>query len=300
MTRLPGLALLLALPAAAHGQPALAPAPRELRLVTLEELRAAMAPEASAGYDLTATTNQVRFHAAVVVALARAARRRDPLGPPLLIAPEPWFQAYLEVCGLQREEAPAFAELSRRYGQWRLIEHRPGRVVRRMVEGPEPELALGVRLFWPEEGELGSKFSFRDELSVPRLAVTNHRQITYCMLVYPEMVMFDDIHGLTGRPTSGGLALLFEVIGEGRIVWSRHAISPSGLQLTRTQAKKGLFTKTATITVRPDGVAFRGLEQSAEEELRPIEERLMEPVEALYYGVPGHPSAERLRELLGR
>jgi hypothetical protein len=293
------LATAAAAPVAALGQPATAPPPSELRLVGLEEIRAAMAPEAEAGYDLTATTNQVRFHAAVLLALVREARARDPLGPPLLIPPEPWFEAYLEVCGLERDQAPVFAELSLRYRQWRMVEYRVGRVLRRMVEGPEPELALGVRLFWPEQGEPGSKFSFRDELSVPRLAVTNHRQISYCLLVYPGMLVFDEIEGLTGRPTSGGLALLFELIGEGRIVWSRQAISPSGLQLTRTRASKGFFGKTATITVRPDGTAFRGFEQGAEAELAPIEERLLRPVAALYYGVPGPPPAQRLAELQG-
>jgi hypothetical protein len=202
------------------------------------------------------------------------------------------------VCDLEPDQAPVFARLSLRYRQWRMVEYRKERVLERMLAGPEPELALGVRLFWHEEDAPGSQFSFRDELSVPRLAVTNHSQMTYSMLVYDHMVVFDEMEGLTGRPTSGGLALLFEVIGEGRVVWSRQAISPSGLQLTRTRATKGFFSKTATITVRPDGVAFRGLEEGAEAELEPIEQRLLEPVEARYYGVPGPPAPERLGELL--
>lgn len=294
------LAGLVLVPSAAPGQGDAGPVPSRFHVVGLEELRAAMAPEAPAGYDLTATTNQVRFHAAVVLALVREARAKDPLGPVLLIPPEPWFEAYLEVCGLERAQAPRFAELSLEYGQWRMIEHRKYRVLRRMVEGPEPELALAVRLFWPGEGDDRESFSFRDELSVPRLAVTNHRELSYRMLVYPDMLIFDTIEGLTGRPTSGPLAVLFELIGEGRVAWSRQAISPSGLQLTWTRAEKGVFGREAIITVRPDGVAFRGLEEGAEEELRPIEERLRQPIQALYFAIPAAPSAEQLARLRER
>lgn len=54
-----------------------------LQVVTREQLEAALA--ACNGYDPTVTTNASRFHAEVILHLARQARTRQPDGPPLLI-----------------------------------------------------------------------------------------------------------------------------------------------------------------------------------------------------------------------
>ena len=66
--------------------------------------------------------------------------------------------------------------------------------------------------------------------------------IAYRLLDFGDMIAYDRVQGLTGRPTSGILGLLFRNIGEGRVVASRMAISHDGLQVSRAKAKKAFFT----------------------------------------------------------
>jgi hypothetical protein len=66
------------------------------------------------------------------------------------------------------------------------------------------------------------------------------------------MVVFNEITGLRGRPTTGVLGMLFQLIGEGSVVESRIAVAPDGLQITRARARK-IFEVATTVTVHPDG-----------------------------------------------
>ena len=52
---------------------------------------------------------------------------------------------------------------------------------------------------------------------MPKLKVTNRQEITYRLLVFGEMVVYDEIDGTFGRPLSGVLGALFKVIGDGRM-----------------------------------------------------------------------------------
>ena len=134
-----------------------------------------------------------------------------------------------------------------------VVDYRDGRVVRKVEKGPRPQLAANVVIRWPERPGAANRYSYRDTLSVPRLKVTNARVITYRLLDFGDMVVYDEIEGLTGRPTSGLLGLLFRAIGEGRVVQSRMAISRDGLQVSRARSKKAFLGVTATATVFPDG-----------------------------------------------
>jgi len=111
-------------------------------------------------------------------------------------------------------------------------------VIERIEKGKMPRIAINVMVGWPKSAELPKKYSFVDTLSTPKLKVTNHREITYRLLDFGDMIVYDDIHGLTGRPTSGILGMLFKIIGEGRVVQSRISITPDGLKsIAHTQKK---------------------------------------------------------------
>ena len=43
------------------------------------------------------------------------------------------------------------------------------------------------------------------------------------------------------------------MVGKGRVVWSRFAVSDDGLLVTHSRAKKGFFGVTQTTTTYPDG-----------------------------------------------
>lgn len=226
----------------------------------------------SQGYELTATTNGARFQSEVLGRLARRARASDPSQSPLFIDHRDWFGAYLERTRLTAERAPAFIQLSHEYGQDILVDYRRERVVG-AATGPPPDLALNVCIWWPEVTGRPGKYSYEDLLSKPRLRVTNERVISYRLMDFGDMTVFDDIKGLRGRPTSGVLGLLFQLIGEGHVVENRMAISGDGLQVSRARARKSLFEVVSTVTVYPDGRTEKDL-PADRPDLRALEARL--------------------------
>src|SRR6185295_17343459 len=147
--------------------------------------------------------------------------------------------------------------------------------------GPKPELALNVRIWWPEARGAPQQYSYDDTLATPQLRVTNRRVITYRLLDFKDMVVFDKIEGLQGRPTTGLLGMLFSVIGEGSIEETRMAISADGLQLARARARKMLFEVAATLTVYPDGRTEKDV-PPGRPDLLALEARLKQPLRVRY------------------
>ncbi len=236
------------------------------------------------GYDPAATTNGARFQAEVLLHLARQARARQPDGPPLLLGHTEWFGAFLDRTELDAKEAPLYALLAYRHGQDMVFDYRADRVVLDAREGPRPNLALNVVIWWPKRPGGSSRYSYRDTLSTPELKVTNRRLITYRLLDFGDMVVYDDVHGLTGRPTSGALGILFRIIGEGRVVRSRMAISSDGLQISRARAKKAFIGVSTTVTVYPDGRTEKDVPPDRAD-LAAIEARIKEPLEMDYHPI---------------
>jgi hypothetical protein len=216
------------------------------RNVSREEILNAM--KACDGYDLSATTNGARFQAEVLLRLARLA----PDGPPLVLGHAEWFSAYLERTGLTADKAPLFMRLAHQHGQDLQIDYRADRVVE-SVEGPRPAFAANVTVWWPEKRGRPTSYSYEDLLATPHLEVTNERMIAYRLLEVEGMVVYGEVEGLLGRPTSGILGALFQLIGKGRVKESRMLISRDGLQLSRAQARKWAMGVTQTVTVHPDG-----------------------------------------------
>ena len=249
-----------------------------VRQIQRDELAAAMRKHGD--YNILATTNRGRFSSELLLQLAREARQRDPNGSPLYINSEDWFFAYIATAGVGMMDAPLPAKLGFENGQRVLIEYRPDRVIREIKKGAEPILAVNIRAWWPEEENSESKFSFTDTTSTPKLKVTSHREITYRLLEYEDMIVIDKIDGVTGRPLTGLLGTLFSVIGEGGLKHSRMTITEDGLQLLRARSKK-IFSVSATVTVQADGKATKGIPEERPE-LQAVEERLKSSLEIEY------------------
>jgi hypothetical protein len=230
----------------------------------------------SRGYELTATSNGARFQSEVLRRLVRRALASDPTQSPLFVDHRDWFQAYLERTGLTAAAAPAFVRLSDEFGQDMLVDYRRESVVGGETK-PQPELAMNVCIWWPETTDRPGKYSYEDLLSSPRLKVTNERVISYRLMEFGDMTVFDDINGVRGRPTSGVLGFLFQLIGEGRVVETRMAISADGVQVARARARKALFEVVSTVTVYPDGHAEKDV-PPARPDLAGLETRLKQPL----------------------
>jgi hypothetical protein len=256
-----------------------APSPAETPwTVPYEQVRDAIAQ--SGGYDRLTTTNGARLQASVVLHLAHAAREARPDGPPLLLRHDDWFRALLEVTGIAADRAPTYVRLAYQNKQDMLVEYRPSRVIREVTRGPVPRLAVRVTISWPDGPGVPDEYSYEDTLSTPHLKVTNKRVITYGLLDYGDMIVFDGMEGLTGRPTTGALGVLFQVLGDGRIVEYRMAITPDGRQISRGRARKAFFEVAPTLTVRPDGTAQKGIPDDPA--ARAVAARLEAPLEVRY------------------
>jgi hypothetical protein len=268
--------LALALAASALVAPPAAPR----RVVSHAEILAAM--RESGGYDLTATANGARLHAEVMLRLARAARDRDPAGPPLFISYRDWYVAFLDRVQLTHDAAPLYARLAYENRQDSEIEYRPERVVARVERGRAPLLAVNVVTGWQASR---SRYSYEDTLATPRLRVTFERLLRYRLLDFGDFVLFDEVEGLRGRPTSGVLGALFDVIGEAAVVQSRMASAADGTLVTRGVGRKALLSIGALATVTPDGKGDRGV-PPGRPDLAALAQRLSEPLSIAYVPWP--------------
>jgi hypothetical protein len=245
------------------------------RVVEVGEILQAMSE--SRGYELTATTNGPRFQSEVILRLVAAAEARDPARQPLFLGHREWFEAWRARTGLPRERAPQFVRLADQYGQDAIVDYRRDRVIGAAPAVNAPLRAANVCIWWPEREGGPESYSYEDLLATPHLKVTNERVISYRLLDYGDMVAFDEITGLRGRPTTGLLGMLFQLIGEGSVVASRIAVAPDGLQITRARAKKLLIEVATTVTVYPDGRTEKDL-PPGRADLAGIEARLKQPL----------------------
>ena len=123
------------------------------------------------------------------------------------------------------------------------------------------------------------KFSFEDTLSVPKLKVTNHQLMTFRFLVFSDMVVLDDIQGISGRPLSGMLGTIFKVIGEGNAGTPDTASRPMDGRCCEPATK--VISKTVTATINPDGTGGNGVPEDRADMVA-MEDRLEQPLELEY------------------
>lgn len=248
----------------------------DVRVVSQQDLLEAM--HGVEGYELTATPNGARLQADVLLHLIRQAEVADPLRRPLLVGHEEWFQAFLQRTDLSADEAPIYVQRPYEVGQDLLVDYRREHVVEEVVSGPEPRTVANVRIFWPRARGKPKKFSYDDLHSDPTLRVTQKRRIHYRLVDYEDRRWFAEVGGLHGRPTSGGLGLLFKVIGEARVLESRSAVAEDGVRVVRGRAKKLFVARGGIVTVRPNGQATLGVPEDRPD-LRDLAVRLNEPLE---------------------
>ena len=264
------LTLVPSAPAADERTPA-------VHIATREEILEAMAVQKNQNYNLLATPNGARFAAGVILHLARTARDRDPGKTPILLDHSRYFEAFLEVTGVTRETAPTFMRIAYEHHEDQYIDYQRENVIEAIVKGRQPDLAVNVVTGWTGPP---SQYSYEDHDSEPHLRVTHEHMTSYRLLDFGDMLLFDDIHGVSGRALTGLLGLVFRLIGDAQAVRSFIAVSADGVQVTLTTGRKG-FSVTTTATVDRDGHGMKGLPPDRPD-LVAIEERLKKPFEARY------------------
>jgi hypothetical protein len=230
------------------------------------------------GYELRVTTNQSRFQTRVLLRLARAARSARHGAGVLFIDYEDWFRAYLEAVDLREDEAPLSVRLSYENQFDIIADARTEAVVERVLAGERPSQALNV--VW--RSRRGTRYSYRDMHSHPVLEVTFEQIVSYRLLEVDSVVVEDEFRGVSGRPATGALGLLFRLIGKAHPVWSRSAVSSDGWQVIVGKVRKGPFSRTGTVTVQPDGSSEPGV-PPGRSDLAALERRLRQPMAIVYY-----------------
>jgi len=253
--------------------------PTERLIEAMKEVRA---------YELTATANGPRLQADVVLSLVHEAQARDPERRPLLIGHREWYEAFLARTGLAPSKAPLYVRRPYEVGQDLVIDYRREAVVETVLQGPQPRAVANVRIFWERASGTLDEYSYDDTLSSPNLRVTQKRLITYRLVDYADRLWYAEISGLHGRPTSGALGVLFDIIGEARVQESRSAFLPDGVQVVRGRASKWGFDRTETMTVWPDGHADQGVPANRRD-LQGLEARLLEPLAIRFRPLPKEP-----------
>ena len=253
------------------------------QIVSRKEILDAM--RQAGDYDPTATTNGARFQWEVIFRLSRLAWERDPRGGPLFIDSEDWFRAFVAATGLTDDEMPLYARLAFEHKQNMEVEYRRDRIIRKVIEGPEPRFALNVRIWWENQPGAPDRYTFQDTLSTPHLKVTNHRSMSYRLLDLGDWFACDRISGIRGRPTTGLLGFIFRIIGDARFVHTRMTTSNDGLQIVRATSKKGFMGKTTTATIYPDGEMIKDL-PDGRPDLLELKRRIKQPLEIEYVELP--------------
>ena len=256
------------------------------RAVPVERLLEAM--KQVRAYELTATANGPRLQADVVLALVHEAQARDPERRPLLIGHREWYDAFLARTGLPPSKAPLYVRRPHEVGQDLVVDYRRETVVESVLQGPAPRAVANVRISWERSPGTPDEYSYDDMLSNPHLRVTQKRLITYRLVDYADRLWHAEVAGLHGRPTSGALGLIFDLIGEARVQESRSAFLPDGTQVVRGRASKWGFDRTETMTVWPDGHADKGV-PSGRRDLLALEARLLEPLAIRFRPLPRQP-----------
>lgn len=243
--------------------PALADCPHHL--VETETMRQVIS--GIGDYDTTLTTNYSRFVADFLFGVAtRPAVQQEKKS--FQIQPERFMSAWQSVTGRSADEAPVSMRRVLEYGQRFAVDTGPDVD----LDGPEVEFALAVRVSWPESAGLGSSYTYEDTLSEPDVRIREQRVIEYLLFRFDDVVAYERMTGVSGRPTSGALGALFTLLGMADIKSTRHAVAADGTQVNRTRIRK-LFTFTALATIAPDGTAERGI-PDGREDLEALAEKL--------------------------
>lgn len=246
-----------------------------------EEILRAMS--AHGAYSLTSTTTSMRFGAEALLAIVRRRQRESPGSTQFLISQDDWFAAHRETAAVTSAEMSAAARAGFEHHQDALVEYGP-QVVEQVLEGPTPIMSLDVTIFWPDSAGAPSDFSYRDTLSAPKVDVYDNRVIRFKLLEYDDMLVFDQVTGISVRPM-GFLSALFAVLGKPDLKQTRIAVSADQWQVMRGQVNVFAgISKTGTATIEPGGRGHEGVPPDRTD-LRALAEQMKQPLK-LRYGPP--------------
>jgi hypothetical protein len=248
--------------------------------VSRQALVQAMTRQKAERYNLLATANGARLSSAVILEVALRASQSDVAQTPILIDHRDYFGAYLEVNGITRDSAPAFMQVAADHGEDQYIDYRRDRIIAKVVAGA-PKFAVTVVAGWPNGPKADQRYSYEDRTSTPALRVTHERINSYRLLDCGDMIVFDEIEGVTGRALGGLLGAMFAVIGDGRAVRSFVTVATDGIQVTVTTARKGILSVTQEAVVYPTGRGEKGIPRDRPD-LSALEARLRQPFEIQY------------------
>ena len=248
--------------------------------VTREEMLQAMA--AHGAYSLTATTTSMRFGTEALLKLVHRRMQEAPGVTRLFIDQSDWFTAHRETAGVTYNEMSEAARSGFEYHQDVTVDFGPG-VVRQVEEGPAPVLALDVTIAWPDSGGAPSAFTYKDTLSVPHVEVHNNRVIRFKLVEYPDMVLYDEINGISVKPL-GFLSAVFALVGTPDLKQNEVAVSEDQWQVMRGRVKilPGI-SKTARAVIEPGGLGHEEI-PPGRSDLEALKERLEQPVKLKYGG----------------
>jgi len=206
------------------------------------------------GYDTTATTNQARFVADFLFALARHPQAGGSHRS-FQIQPERYFEAWVQATGNPPRSAPVSMRRVAEHDQRIVVAIQPDL----HIDGPanqKPELVLAVRAGWSESSGKPDHYEYEDTKSDPNVRIRHQRDIRYVLIKFDDFIAYERVEGVSGKPTSGGLGALFSLLGMAEMQSSRLAIAGDGTQVNRTRVAK-LFTFNAVARVAPNGDASR-------------------------------------------
>jgi hypothetical protein len=250
----------------------------ENRLVDAAMLRGAVA--SIDGYDITATTNQGRFVADVLLALAAEFSKADSDGLPFEIAPRDFFDAVVSVAGIEPGQMPVGFRRAHEVGQVFTVDYRRARLVEGGASAADIEQVLAVSVRWPESGP--AWYEFEDTDASPNVLVRYQREVDYRLVRLSDRVVYDDIEGLSGRPTSGGLGALFRMLGRARIQSSHFAVAEDHTLVAYTRGRR-LFPFSVLATVHPDGSSMREVPEDRDD-LKALADGLIDLPDLRYSG----------------
>ena len=249
--------------------------------VSLKEILRAMSGHGA--YSLTSTTTSIRFAGEALLAIVQRRKQEAPASTHLQINHADWFAAHLKTAGVSHAGMSEAARASFEQRRDALVDY-GSRVVEQVIKGPVPIMAIDVTLFWPDTGGALSEFTYLDTLSHPPVKVYHQRVVRFKLLQYENLLLFDQIRGISVRPL-GFLSAVFAVLGKPDLRQIRLALSSDQWQVMRgTVNVFAGITKTGTGTVEPGGRGHEGVPH-ARSDLRALAEQMKRPFE-LRYGAP--------------
>jgi hypothetical protein len=250
--------------------------------VTYDEMLQAMSTHGA--YNLTATTTSMRFGTEALLKLVHRRQQEAPGATRLFIDQSDWFTAHRETAGVTYDQMSEAARSGFEHHQDVTVDYGPG-VVQQVLEGPAPVLALDVTIAWPDSGDAPSSFTYKDTLSVPRVEVHDSRVIRFKLVEYSDMLLYDEIDGISVKPL-GFMSAIFALVGKPDLKQSRVAVSADHWQVMRGRVKvfPGI-SKTATAVIEPDGLGHEDI-PAGRSDLQALEQKLKQPLK-LKYQAPG-------------